>query len=212
MHYRWSYPENTNPFIYYFFGSSFGPDFDYETKLSFGENVAVQFRGFCKPLGINADTGPEIERTYKEFLGELTTHFDEYPFLLGFRPSLGDFSIHGSIYAHLLRDPVPGKVTKTTAPAVAAWCERMAGHVFENKFFDVYDIEDDKLVWREPPSSEFLDNDEIPATLVPILKRIVESITPNMEAVIDQLEEYGETNPDSTLLPKPLIKKVSFID
>ena len=86
----------------------------------------------------------------------------------------------------------------------------MAGHVFENKFFDVYDIEDDKLVWREPPSTNFLDNDEIPATLVPILKRIVEAITPNLEAVIDQLDEYGETKPASTLLPKPLIKKVSF--
>ena len=209
MHYRWSYPENTNPFIYYFFGNSFGPDFDYETKVAFGEQVGQKFRGFCKPLGINDETAPEIERTYKELLGELTVHFDEYPFFLGFRPSLGDFSIHGSIYAHLLRDPVPGKVTKTTAPAVASWCERMAGHVFESKFFDIFDVVDEQLVAREPESTDFLNNDEIPETLIPILQRIVTEMTPNMAAVIDQLEEYAGTKPTETQLPKPLMKKVS---
>ena len=208
MHYRWSYPENTDPFIYYFFGNSFGPDLDYETKLAFGKQVGSKFRGFCKPLGVNSDTAPEIERTYKELLGELTVHFDEYPFFLGFRPSLGDFSIHGSIYAHLLRDPVPGKVTKTTAPAVASWCERLAGHVFESKFFDIFDVVDDRLVAREPESTDFLSDDEIPETLIPILQRVVTEMTPNMAALIDQLEEYAETKPAETKLPKPLMKKV----
>ena len=52
---------------------------------------------------------------------------------LFFRPCIGDFSVHGSIYAHLLRDPVPGKVTKTKAPLVAGWCERMAGHVHQSR-------------------------------------------------------------------------------
>ena len=63
-----------------------------------------------------------------------------------FRPCIGDFSIHGSIYAHLLRDPIPGKVTQTKAPMVASWCERMAGHVFESKHLDFWDVEDGQLV------------------------------------------------------------------
>ena len=63
-----------------------------------------------------------------------------------FRPCIGDFSIHGSIYAHLLRDPIPGKVTQTKAPMVASWCERMAGHVFESKHLDFWDVENGQLV------------------------------------------------------------------
>ena len=48
MHYRWSFPENHDPYIYYNFGSSFNPDGDYESTLEFGEMVATKFRGFCK--------------------------------------------------------------------------------------------------------------------------------------------------------------------
>ena len=118
MHYRWSYEENTTPYIWYNFGNCFNPELDYQSKLSFGEQIGQNFRRFCKPLGINDETAPEIERNYLEFLSDLTTHFDEFPYFLGYRPCIGDFSVHGTIYADLLRDPVPGKVTKTHAPQV----------------------------------------------------------------------------------------------
>ena len=85
----------------------------------------------------------------------------------------------------------------------------MAGHVFESKFFDIFDVVDEQLVAREPESTDFLNNDEIPETLIPILQRIVTEMTPNMAAVIDQLEEYAGTKPTETQLPKPLMKKVS---
>ena len=49
----------------------------------------------------------------------------------------------------------------------------MAGHVFESKFFDLFDVENDQLVKREPVSDDFLADDEIPASLIPILQRIV---------------------------------------
>ena len=49
----------------------------------------------------------------------------------------------------------------------------MAGHVFESKFFDLFDIKNDQLVKREPVSDDFLAEDEIPTSLIPILQRIV---------------------------------------
>ena len=49
----------------------------------------------------------------------------------------------------------------------------MAGHVFESKFFDLFDVENDQLVKREAVSDDFLADDEIPASLIPILQRIV---------------------------------------
>ena len=35
------------------------------------------------------------------------------PFLLGHRPSIGDFGLLAPIYAHLYRDPVPGFILRT---------------------------------------------------------------------------------------------------
>ena len=71
----------------------------------------------------------------------------------------------------MLRDPIPDKVSQTKAPLVASWCERMAGHVFESKHLDFWGVEDGILVKR-PFKTDFLEGDEIPETLIPILKQI----------------------------------------
>ena len=88
-----------------------------------------------------------------------------------FSPCIGNFSILGSIYAHMLRDSISGKVTQTKAPLMASWCERMAGHVFESKHLDFWDVEDGILVKRSF-ETDFLERDEISETLIPILKQI----------------------------------------
>jgi hypothetical protein len=112
MHYRWSFPENVSPFIYYNFGNIVYGAGTYEEKLEAGEMMAKQFRKFCKPLGINETTYAAIEDNYLSLLEEMTSHLDEYKYFLGNRPSVGDFSIHGMIYAHLIRDARTGSVTK----------------------------------------------------------------------------------------------------
>ena len=143
-----------------------------------------------------------------ELLDELTVHFDNFPYFLGYRPCIGDFSFHGSIYAHLLRDPLPGKITKSNAPMVASWCEKMAGHVHESKFFDFWDVVDDELVKRESPDPNYVENDNIPETLFPILQRICREMEPNMKSAIEQIETFAQENGPGQL-PKPLTKVIS---
>jgi hypothetical protein len=48
--------------------------------------------------------------------------------MLGGRPTLADFAMMGPLYAHLFRDPVPGKLVRTRAPLVGSWIERVMGH------------------------------------------------------------------------------------
>ena len=111
-----------------------------------------------------------------------------------FSSCIGDFSIHGSIYAHLLRDPIPDKVTQTKAPLVASWCERMAGHVFESKHLDFWGVEDGILVKR-PFKTDFLEGDEIPETLIPILKQITIDMEHYLYNTMKQVEDFLATNP-----------------
>ena len=125
--------------------------------------------------------------------------------MYAFSPCIGDFSIHGSIYAHLLRDPIPGKVTQTEAPLVASWCERMAGHVFESKHLDFWDVEDGQLVKR-PFKTDFLEKDEIPETLIPILKQITFDMEQNLYNTMKQVEDFLATKPKGGKLPKPITK------
>ena len=66
----------------------------------------------------------------------------------------------------------------------------MAGHVFESKFFDLFDIENDQLVKREPVSEDFLADDEIPASLVPILQRIVK-VLGNRNVQYQAISDYN---------------------
>ena len=47
---------------------------------------------------------------YLDYLEALNTHFEQYPYILGWRPSIGDFGPIAPMYAHLGRDPHPAKL------------------------------------------------------------------------------------------------------
>lgn len=47
------------------------------------------------------------------------------PYLLGGRPSRGDFGMMAPLFAHLGRDPVPAGIMKAKAPNLFRWTERM---------------------------------------------------------------------------------------
>ena len=112
---------------------------------------------------------------------------------------------------------------------VASWCERMAGHVFESKHLDFWDVEDGQLVkiWftrlkhllesinsgfgfykprKRPFKIDFLENDEIPATLIPILKQVTADMEQNLFNTLKQVEDFLAKNPEGGKLPKPITK------
>lgn len=177
MHYRWNYNEE---WVYGEFGSTAAPDASKEEQLVIGRGLGANFKGFCPILGINPETIPAIEASYEALLADLNTHFAVHDYLLGSRPSIGDYGLIGPLYAHLYRDPASGEIMKRLAPRVAAWVERM-------------------INVKIPLSGEFLSEDAIPDTLIPVLERMMSEQMPFLQTTANMLTAWATANPDAEL-------------
>lgn len=126
MHYRWTYREQQEQFLLAEFGRAIpsgGPAAPHKAATT--AKVMDRFAGFLAGLGVTREVMPIIEQDYLDLLAALEVHFQHSPYVLGSSPSLADFGLMAPLYAHLARDPVPGYIMKTKAPAVARWTERM---------------------------------------------------------------------------------------
>ena len=179
MHYRWSVLDQQRDFILSEFGRMSAPDASHEEQVAIGEKTSRMFSGSVPALGITAETIPAIETVYLELLGQLNVHFGQYDFLLGSRPSIGDFGLIGPLYAHLGRDPVPRALMQERAPNVYAWVERMNNPV--------------------PLAGEFLSDDEIPATLIPVLETLCRDQFPDVLDVIRNNRAWLEKHPGESI-------------
>lgn len=175
MHYRWNYNED---WVYGEFGATAAPDSSPEEQLAIGQERGAFFKGFCPVLGIDETTIPAIEASYEALLADLDAHFSNYEYLLGSRPSIGDYGLTGPFYAHLYRDPASGEIMKRLAPNVAKWVERMVE----------VDI---------PLSGSFLPDDDIPETLVPILERMMSEQMPFLQATAIAVKTWVQENPNT---------------
>lgn len=174
MHYRWHYNEE---WIYSEFGKTALPGASAEEQYEAGKKRGAMFKGFVPMLGINEATAPAIEASYEALLADLDCHFAAHNFLFGSRPSIGDYGLIGPLYAHNYRDPKSGEMMKRLAPNVARWVERM--------------------IAPEPLSGEFLPGDEVPETLLPILRRMMSEQVPYLAKVAQLLGDWAKANPSA---------------
>jgi glutathione S-transferase len=179
MHYRWSVIDLQRDFIMSEFGRLSAPGASYEEQIAIGERTSRAFSGMLPALGITAATIPGIEVAYLEFLDQLNQHFARYDFLLGSRPSIGDFGFMGPLYAHLGRDPVPKALMQQRAPHVYAWVERMNN--------------------PRPLSGEFLADDTVPDTLLPILAKVCKDQLPDVLDAIAHNSAWLDANPGGSI-------------
>ena len=176
MHYRWNFPEKNERFIYSAFGSMVFPNAPGFIQRFVGKKLGAKFKGFVPKLGISDKNIPALEASYEQLLADLDVHFKEHDYLLGGRPSIGDFGLIGPLYAHLYRDPAPGELMRKIAPNVCAWVERM--------------ISDDVA------EGDFLANDEVPDTLMPILQRMANEQLPILLDTDQRLTQWRKENPE----------------
>ena len=120
MHYRWSVLAQQREFVLSEFGRLSMPEASYEEQIAIGERTSRAFSGMVPALGITEHTIPGIEAAYLAFLDQLDRHLARFDFLLGSRPSIGDYGFMGPLYAHLGRDPVPLALMRERAPHVSA--------------------------------------------------------------------------------------------
>lgn len=171
MHYRWNLRENRD-FAVGEFGRLSAPKAKPQEQLSIGEKLSRPFAGSLPSLGVTQATTAAIEASYLEFLADFEAHLQSHQYLLGGRPSVGDFSFFGPLYAHLYRDPESGRLMRERAPAVTAWVERM----------------------NQPPPTcgDFPSEDRIPRTLTPLLRRMFEEQGPVLMSTIQHLENWAK--------------------
>lgn len=179
MHYRWSVLDQQHDFIMSEFGKLSAPSASYEQQIAIGAKTSRAFSGMVPALGITAETIPGIEAAYLAFLDQLDRHFTRYDFLLGSRPSIGDYGFMGPLYAHLCRDPVPRALMQERAPHVTAWVERMNN--------------------PQPLTGEYLADDVIPDTLLPILATQCKDQLPDVLDVIEQNSRWLDANPGGSI-------------
>lgn len=174
MHYRWNFPDDNLAFVRYHFLHSQRDVPEREEKT---EAMMNRMRHAAMIFGVTEQSQPVVEDLYLEYLDALNTHFEHYPYLLGWRPCIGDFGLLAPMYAHLGRDPYPARLMQQRAPAVYRWVERM-------------NREDQDAPEYFNAGNDFLANDEIPETLIPVLKVLAEDFEPETLAAAELINSW----------------------
>lgn len=183
MLYRWMIDENRE-FAIAEFGRVRLPEASAREQYQAGLEASDPFAGALPRLGVTPHSRGAIEQSYLELLAELDRHFATHDFLLGSRPCIGDYGLIGPLYAHLYRDPASGRLMREKAPSVAAWVERMI----------------------DPPATagDFLADDELPPTLLPILRRMFAEQVPVLQQTARELQRWVQANPDTPEIPRAI--------
>ena len=174
MHYRWNFPDENLAFVRYHFLHSQRDMPEREEKT---EAMMNRMRHAAMIFGVTEQSQPVVEALYLDYLDALNRHFEHYPYLLGWRPCIGDFGLLAPMYAHLGRDPYPSRLMQQRAPAVYRWVERM-------------NREDQDTPEYFNAGNDFLANDEVPETLIPVLKILAEDFVPETLAAADLINHW----------------------
>lgn len=184
MHYRWSFWHERAHIddVLEHFGMLLSPKAPRWLRRKAGAQFCKPFHGALPVLGITPRTIPALEAWYEEFLDRMNAHFSAHRYLLGDRASVGDFGLMGPLYAHLGRDPYPKALMQRRAPKVYAWVQRM------NEV--------------EPAIGNWLPNDAIPDTLLPVLQRMFAEHWPVLADTVAQVARWLDEHPDARRLPR----------
>jgi glutathione S-transferase len=182
MHYRWNFPDDNLAFVRYHFLHS---QRDTPERSEKTEAMMNRMRHAAMIFGVTEQTQAVVESLYLDYLEALNTHFEQYPYLLGWRPSIGDFGLIAPMYAHLGRDPHPAKLMQQQAVSVYRWVERMNRHDHDApEFFNT--------------GTDFLNDDEVPETLMAVLRVLAEDFVPETLAAADAINGWlAENNPEA---------------
>ncbi|MCE2392421.1 MAG: glutathione S-transferase [Proteobacteria bacterium] len=192
MHYRWNFPEANDAFLAAEVARSTGPaalplpeedDPSAAGRVRWKLISSLMRERRLPAFGVTPASVPAIEQGYAELLDRLEAHFERYPYFLGGCPSIGDFGMIAPLYAHLGRDPEPLRLMKDRAPSVHRWVERMNAGDSDMPEFP-----------SQPP--DFLPGDEVPETLIPILRLAARDHLPQLLGIFARVEAWLAAHPE----------------
>jgi len=179
MHYRWNFDDQNLAFL----NSEFAllvPGGTHDEK-AFLHNSG-RMRNAAVTFGVTPESIPAIEAAFEEWLDLFSAHLVHHPYLVGGRPTVGDYGLIAAMWAHLYRDPAPSMIIKQRAPRVGRWVERMTTcepHLHE------YDGHDGSLI----------DDNNVPETLVALMRFVAEEYLPEISAHVHVANEWLAENP-----------------
>jgi len=158
LHSRWCYPANV-----VITGQRFGAnlllgksidddltDAEQATIKDFGEVMLTSFgAAACEVQGAGPDKATAIQTDFGRLIALFSEHFKQHNFLLGDRACLADFALVGPFKGHFLIDPEP-----------RGWL---------GKQVSIFDDYVDRVWSGASVNAEWLEDDQLPATLLPIL-------------------------------------------
>ncbi|QFU76641.1 glutathione S-transferase family protein [Halioglobus maricola] len=182
MHYRWNFPQDNLDFVRYHFLYSQRDTPQREEKT---EAMMNRMRHAAMIFGVTDQSRDVVENLYLEYIQALNAHFEQYPYLLGWRPCVGDFGLLAPMYAHLGRDPHPARMMQQRATRVYRWVERM-------------NRPDQDAPEYFNAGSELLADDEVPETLLAVLRVLAEDFVPETQAAAKFINTWlAENQPEA---------------
>lgn len=179
MHYRWDFPEDNQAFIQFHFETFVPANLD---KKEMAEKRMNQMREAGRNFGAVPQTYKLVESLYTELIQKLDTHFASVPYLLGNRPCIGDFGLIAPLYGHLGRDPKPLSIMQSQAIRLYRWVERM-------------NRPDPDMGEFTAQKGDYLEADEIPDTLIEVLKQVAVDFLPETKAACTVINAWiGQQN------------------
>ena len=188
MQTRWRHSENY-PLFEHDAGNALLPGWPGFLQRRAVARIARRLRGYLPAVGVRPEQDELLMAWTRRMLGLLEAHFTEHAFLLGGRPSLADFSLMGTMYGHLGRDPWPARELIAPHPHLRSWIDRMA---------DLPNSLD------ETSESAWLANDELPVTLMPILRTTFEEFGAQVAGIAAQVSALAAHWPMDKRLPRIL--------
>jgi glutathione S-transferase len=183
MHYRWNFDAENLDFILQQFGLFALPQVPPEERRDMALHAAGRMRKAAVAFGVTEETAPLIEAAYEETMAAFNAHFAEHPYLFGGAPTIGDYGLFASLYAHLGRDPHPLSMMQQKAQMLLRWTERM-----RNPSADMVEF-----IGRD---ESLLGDDEIVDTLKALLRLVALDYLPEVEAMIAFSNDWlAENNP-----------------
>jgi len=174
MHYRWNFPAENRDFLKFHFESLTPRG---EGRAEKAEQGADKMRAACQAFGAVPDTFALVESMYLELLQKLDAHFADQPYLLGGRPSIGDFGMIAPLFGHLGRDPKPLALMQSKAVRLFRWVERMNRPEPDVGEFECQD-------------GQYLAEDAIPDTLIELLAQLAIDFVPETRAAAVAINQW----------------------
>lgn len=164
FHYRWSYPADIKKAGQMLprWGNSSADELALQEKSRTIRELQISRLSY---VGSNSITKATIEQSFSRFLEVFDKHLQSFAFILGKRPSSGDFAVFGQLTCMALFDPTPQALILEQYPRVHAWTETMED-------LSGYELLDDD--WLSPK--------ELPESLLELLAEIGHVYSPYLLA------------------------------